>query len=418
MRVVHLLRKYNPAEWGGTETAICRLFSGLRENGVESDVYCPWIPSNDTADPLAAIGCRVKRFRACVPIWGLSPEKKQQMIAVGGNLMSFDLIRCLWREKNPTVIHSHTLGRIGGIGLTAARRRGIPFVLTIHGGVYDLPSDLRESFATRPAGWEWGKLFGWLLRSRRILDEADAIITCNAREAELMRERHPGRKVLVQPHGIPAQLYREDHRAAARAAFPIIRDRQILLAAGRIDPVKNQAWLVQELPELLRRHPRALLVLAGPCTHAGYGETMRRQIEQLGLAGHVLLTGGLPPGDPRLIGLLQEARAIVLPSISETFGLVVLEAWAAETPVITSRTSGGTSLVEDGRSGRVFDLERPSSFHAAVDQVLSEPEARARFIEAGRERVVAEYDTRIIAGRMVSLYEQLGEEKHALRHTA
>jgi len=184
MRIVHLLRKYNPAEWGGTETAIHRLFTGLRAHGVDSDVYCPWIPPSATADPLAGVGCRVKRFRACVPVWGISPEQKRQMISVGGNLMSFDLIRSLWREKNATVIHSHTLGRLGGIGRTVARQRRLPFVVTIHGGVYDLPPELKKSFDTPdPRGWEWGKLFGLLLQARRVLDDADAIVTCNAREA-------------------------------------------------------------------------------------------------------------------------------------------------------------------------------------------------------------------------------------------
>src|SRR3954464_13019301 len=139
MRIAHLLRKYNPAEWGGTETVIHQLFEGLRREGVGSEVYCPNLANGDGTqvhDPLVAAGCVVRRFRACVPIWGISEEQKRQMISVGGNLMSFDLIRALWTAK-PTLIHSYALGRIGGIGLTIARRRKIPFVVTVHGGVYD-----------------------------------------------------------------------------------------------------------------------------------------------------------------------------------------------------------------------------------------------------------------------------------------
>ena len=152
MRTVHLLRKYNPDEWGGTETAIQRLFEGLREHDVENVVYCPQLDSEPKSDPLESAGHKVKRFHAFVPIAGISSAQKQQMISLGGNLMSFDLIGSLWREENVSVIHTHTLGRIGGIALTMARQRRVPFVVTIHGGVLDLPANLKNSFNAPVAG--------------------------------------------------------------------------------------------------------------------------------------------------------------------------------------------------------------------------------------------------------------------------
>jgi glycosyltransferase involved in cell wall biosynthesis len=416
MRIAHLLRKYDPAEWGGTETAILQLCDGLRREGVESVVYCPQIASGGSADPLAAAGVVVRRFRACVPIWGLSPEQRRQMVAVGGNLMSFDLLRALWLTPL-SAIHPHTLGRVGGIGLTIARRRRVPFVVTIHGGVYDLPEPMRKAFNTpQHRGWEWGKPFGLLLRARHVLAEADAIVTCNAREAALVAERHPGRRVVVQPHGVPAERYALDQRAAARSAFPEIDGREVLLSVGRIDGVKNQGWLVEQLPEVLRRHPRVLLVLAGACTDEAYGEALRRRIAALGLEKHVLLTGKLPPADPRLIGLLQVARAALLASISETFGLVILEAWAAGTPAVSSRTSGASALIEHGNNGLLFDLERPEKFHAAVDIALRGGETCTTLVNAGRSRVAADFDTRVLARRLQQLYHQLREERNALRH--
>ncbi len=419
MHIAHLLRKYNPAEWGGTETVIYQLFSGLRRENVESTVYCPSIGSSTTRDPLAEAGCAIRRFNACVPIWGISSEQRRQMVAVGGNLLSFGLLRMLWSEPDLSVVHAHTLGRIGGIGLTVARRKRIPFVLTVHGGVYDLPEPLRRSFASpQTGGWEWGKPFGMLLRSRRVLDEADAILTCNRREAVLIRERHPDRRVVVQPHGVPAPVYAADHRDAARRAFPALRDRDVVLSLGRIDAVKNQRWVVEQFPEVLKRHPRALLVLAGACTDEAYGKALERRIDELGLSAHVLIAGKLPPADPRLIGLLQVARVALLQSISETFGLVILEAWAAGTPAISSRTSGASALIEHGRNGWLFDLHRPESFHEAIDVALTNEERRAAAIAAGRERVVAEYDTQVLASRVRTLYQHLVEEKNAVRDPA
>jgi glycosyltransferase involved in cell wall biosynthesis len=419
MKVAHLLRKYDPAEWGGTETALHGLCDGLRQGGVDSVVYCPRIPPGAERDPLAEAGSVVKRFRACVPIWGILPERKRQMIAVGGNLMSFELIRDLWAEPDLTVIHSHAMGRIGGIGRMVARRRGLPFLFTTHGGVYDLPASLKQTLAASAGqGWEWGKLCGLLLGTRRLLADADAVITCNGREAALIREHHPGQRVVVQPHGVPSHLYQPDHRAAARAAFPRVRGRDVLLAVGRIDAVKNQSWLIEQLPALVARHPKLLLVLAGASTDEGYTAALGRRIGRLGLEKSVFLAGGLPPCDPRLIGLLQEARAVVLPSVSETFGLVILEAWAAGTPVISTRTSGAESLIKHGETGLLFDLARPEEFHASVAELWLGPATGARLAAGGRQRVMADFDTRVLADRMKRLYENLIEGKHALRHSA
>jgi glycosyltransferase involved in cell wall biosynthesis len=340
------------------------------------------------------------------------------MVAVGGNMVSFGLAGSLWGEKGVDVIHSHALGRLGAIGRLVARARRIPFVISIHGGAYDVPAALRAELR-RPAagGWDWGRSLGFVLRARRLMDQADAIVALNPREAALVRERHPGRRVVIEPHGIPTTLFAVECRAAAMEAFPELRGREVLLVLGRIDPTKNQGWLVDEAAEIARRHPKAVLVLAGPFTDREYAASLQSRIKRDGLQGFVMMVGGLPFGDARLVGLLQTARAVVVPSLSETFGMVILEAWAAGTPVVSSRSSGATALVDEGVNGLLFDLERPETLHAAIDRVLALPEVAARWGGAGRAKAVAHYDSSLSAGRMRGLYGNLIEEKNALRHS-
>src|SRR5437016_11010198 len=231
MRVVHLLRKYNPAEWGGTETAIQRLFEGLRQHRVTSVAYAPRIENSVAADPLTEAGFAVKRFRACVPAWGISDERKRQLVAVGGNLMSFDLAARLLREPNLAGMHTHTLGRLGGIALTSARLRRIPLVVTIHGGFLDLPEPMKNNFRNaHNGGLEWGKLFGALLRSRRLLKDADAVVTCNRKEAALLKEKQTCKRIVVNLLGVPTSIYRKDHRDTTSGAFRTIRARRLQLA--------------------------------------------------------------------------------------------------------------------------------------------------------------------------------------------
>lgn len=418
MTVVHVLRKYNPAEWGGTESALQRLFDGLQPVGISNLVYCPRGPAAPARDPLAETGCTIKRFRACVPVWGISREQKEQMISVGGNLMSFDLVTALWREADASLIHTHALGRLGGIALSVAKRRNLPFVVTIHGGVLDIPDQLKQSFEQPIGGFEWGKLFGLLLQSRHVLADADAVITCNQREADRVQEKFPGKRVQVQPHGVPVGAFSKDCRAAADGAYPSLVGKRVLLSVGRIDPVKNQLWVVERMPAIIMRHPEVMLVLAGACTDQQYGAALERRIRELALEDKVLLTGGLAPGDPRLIGLMQRSAGVVLPSISETFGLVILEAWAAGTAVISSRTSGASALIKPDENGWLFDLETPESFLRALDQLLKDPIKREQFARAGHELAINEYDTRVVAGKVRDLYSEVIEEKNALRHSA
>lgn len=407
MRVVHLLRKYDPAEWGGTETVVQQLCDGLRQQDVTPVIYCPRLDATTNGDYKA-----VRRFKACVPVWGISRQERRQRIAVGGNLMSFDLLPALWREPDVAVIHTHTLGRLGGIASAVARGRRLPFVISIHGGLLDLPPSLKQEFnGSSRAGIEWGKIFGLFLRSRHLIAHADAVLTCNPSEAALLRQRHPDTRVEMQRHGVHAAAYQQDQREAARVAFPQIRGRLVLLCAGRIDPVKNQAWLIAQGPEIFRTHPTALLVFAGSCTDKAYQLGIERQIQTLGLADRVLLTGGLPSGDPRLIGLLQEAQALLLPSISETFGLILLEAWAAGTTVISSRTSGASALIKDGENGWLFDLDQPQSFHEALNRTLLNPGLQAQLAAAGRKLVNAEYDLAGVVSGVKRLYEELIEVK-------
>lgn len=440
MRTVHLLRKYNPAEWGGTETAIRRLFDGLRDHGVESIVYCPRIVARasrpcvsisegakethgrdaraTTVDPLADAGYRVERYRAFMPILGISPDRQQQIVSVGGNLMSLDLAVRLWQERDVSIVHTHTLGRIGGIARVVARRRGVPLVVTIHGGVLDLPAEMKRDLNQPIGGWEWGKVFGFMLQSRRLFPDADAIITCNENEARLLREQYPGKRIVVQPHGVPLAVYQQDQREHALAAFPQIRGKQILLCMGRIDSIKNQGWVIEQAPAIFQRHPTATLVLAGACTDEAYGEAIRKRIAALGLQERVLLTGGLPPNDPRLIGLLQKADVLVLPSKSETFGLVILEAWAAGTMVLSTGTSGASALIRHGRNGWLFDLDHPETFHEPLNAALLNSDAARRIVRTGDDEVHSCYNTGALAARMKALYEELIEEKNAIRHPA
>jgi len=103
----------------------------------------------------------------------------------------------------------------------------------------------------------------------------------------------------------------------------------------------------------------------------------------------------------------------VLPSTNETFGLVILEAWAAGTAVICSRTSGAASMVRHRENGWLFDIDDSTQFTAAATEALAQPALTRACAEAGRQLARTEYDAGVLAGRVKALYESLQREKRA-----
>jgi glycosyltransferase involved in cell wall biosynthesis len=112
--------------------------------------------------------------------------------------------------------------------------------------------------------------------------------------------------------------------------------------------------------------------------------------------------------------LIQQTRALLLPSLSETFGLVILEAWASGAPVLSSRTSGASALIEQGKNGWLFDLESPQTFFDALDRTLDDPARSRQMARSGAEKVRAHYTVSAVASSVKHLYEELIAEKQCV----
>jgi glycosyltransferase involved in cell wall biosynthesis len=161
-------------------------------------------------------------------------------------------------------------------------------------------------------------------------------------------------------------------------------DAGYLLAVGRLRIRKGVDVLLAAMPELLRRHPAARLLIAGDGEHRA---ALERAAAALALGDAVSFLGRADA--MRVRRLLRGAAALVVPSIYEGMPLVVLEAMEASVPVVASRVSGIPEVVEDGRTGWLVPPEEPASLAAALAAALDDPAAASRLGAAGR-RLLAE----------------------------
>lgn len=394
------------SHWGGTETVILETARRLLAMGHDTKIFCPNALTETNEEVIE--GVEVQRFPYCYPYWGLNPEAKRQLDHKGGNLFSFSLMRALQKEPGLDLIHLHTLKRLGGIGRYMAMKRGIPYVISLHGGVFDVPqAEIKAMTAPTQGAVEWGKLLGWWVGSRRVFDDADAIICVGEQERQETQRRYPHKRVVFLPNGVTPERFACGDGNAFRAKHGIPLQAPLLLTVGRIDPQKNQIFAARILSELRQTKPDARLALIGPVTSEPYHEQLIRTIRDLALEPCVTLIPGLSAGGQDLVDAYHAADIFLLPSIHEPFGIVILEAWAASVAVAASRTGGIPAFVEDGRDGLLFPPDDTAACLTALRALLDNAGYRGSLAEAGRRKAVTQYSWDRITQQLVTLYEDV-----------
>jgi colanic acid/amylovoran biosynthesis glycosyltransferase len=176
-----------------------------------------------------------------------------------------------------------------------------------------------------------------------------------------------------------------------------------LLFVGRLVPEKGVLVLLWALAELKRRglHVNAVLVGDGP-----YREELEDTGRRLGMAEELTFTGALTGA--AIAPRYREADVFCLPSFAEGLPVVLMEAMANELPVVTSRLAGIAELVDDGVNGFLISPARVDALVDALEPLATDPELRARFGRAGRERVLRDYDVTRSAEQLELLFTSLG----------
>ncbi len=414
LSIVHIPRRFVRSEWGGTETVVLETSKRLIAHGHTCELLCPNVfggPEREVMDTLP-----IHRTPYFYPYWGLKPEARRLLDKKGGNLFSFSLWRALRAYPKLDLVHLHTINRLGGIGRTEALRRGIPYVVSLHGGVFDVPKQEAESLTAPARGaFEWGKVLGWWVGARRVLDDAAAIICVGQSEQVLAQKHFPNKHVIHLPNGVDPGRFAQGDGAAFRAQHGIPQDAFVLLTIARIDPQKNQLLAVRALPKLAAIEPRLHLVLVGPATNEPYLETIRNTARELGVESRLTIVPGLAGGSADLANAYHSGDVFLLPSRHEPFGIVILEAWSAGRPVIASRVGGIPAFVGDGIEGILFDSDQEESLVRAFERLAQNPELARSIAKAGRSKAEREFGWDRLTTMLEDIYENALRSHSAAR---
>lgn len=403
--IVHVPRRFVVEEWGGTETVVLEISRQQQRTGGNPRVITSMALARQREECIG--GVPVRRHRYCYPFLGLDPAARAALDKKGGNLLSLSLFASLLREPNVRLFHAHALKRLGGEVRTAARLRRKPFVVSLHGGVFDVPAEERDRMLkpieNKP---EWGRLFGALFGSRQVLEDADLVICVGQAELEKARRELTHSRIAYLPNGVDSAKFAQGDGASFRAKHNVPATAFLVLNISRIDAQKNQMLLLEAFARLRMTRPDAFLVLIGPETQPTYAQQLRDFITANLLDGCVRILPGLRNDDPDLVHAYHACDLFVLPSIHEPFGIVVLEAWSAGRTVLVSQVGGLRTLVRDDETGCFFNpTEGVVELAEKLNQLAGAPGVRQRLAEAGRAEARLRYDWSQIARQLERLYQ-------------
>ena len=179
----------------------------------------------------------------------------------------------------------------------------------------------------------------------------------------------------------------------------------MILFVGRIQPLKGLGLAVRCLAEL-EDPDVTLLIVGGPSGVDGEAELARTRalVEQLGVEDRVRFVP--PQSHADLARYYRAVDVCLVPSHSESFGLVALEAAACGTPVVAAAVGGLSSLVDDGVTGHLVDSREPADYAAPIARLLAEPSTAAA-MGANAEAASRRYAWSMTAARLRRLYADL-----------
>ena len=403
MRIANVMRRIAFDEWGGTETAVWNSSLKLKEAGHSVEILATKALCGLGQEERE--GLPVRRFDYFYPQLFLNRQNKLALDKKGGSPFSFPLYSYL--KKTPfDLIHSHAMGRVAKMALKTARQKGIPFVISFHGGNYDVPqAEMEEMLKPLKGSLGYGRFIECLLAlPGDIVEESDGIICVGKNEFDLVREKFPGKLSIYLPNGVDYRKFERRVSESFRETYSIPPERKLLLCVSRIDYQKNQCAIVKLAKELAAEGENVHCAIIGFITSSSYYEKLCREIEEAGMKDRVTIVPGLPPGSDLLLSAYRESDLFILPSVHEPFGIVVLEAWSAKLPTIVSQVGGLRTLVEPGRNGFHFDPQDVGSMKAAYHAVMS---SREQIIENAYREVLDRYSWDTVTASLLRFYEEV-----------
>lgn len=295
---------------------------------------------------------------------------------------------------NLDVVHVHSPFLLGRLGANCARRFGLPLVFTYH--------TLYEQYVHYvPFGQPFAKDL-MVRMSRTFCNRCDLVVAPTAKVRNLLIEYGVTSPIDIVPTGVDLDRFGDGDPGWLRTSYGIGAQEKVLLFVGRLTKEKNLDFLLESFRLVSERVSpvRLVIVATGP-----EEQHLKQLAENLGIGDRVIFTGYLPTNE--LVNCYHGADLFVFPSVTETQGLVLIEAMAAGLPVVAVDAYGVSDMVSHGCDGFLVPPEA-GEFAERVTAVLQHPELRDQMAKQAYLKA-EQMSSRNMAIRLACAYETLLE---------
>ena len=361
---------------GGMNVYVVETARRLAESGIEVEIF-----TRATSSDLAPVidfmpGVKVRHITAGPYEGLLKQDLPAQLCAVSAGVMR---VEAAHPEGWFDLIHSH-YWLSGQVGWLAADRWNVPLVHSMHTMAKVKNAELAEGDTPEPPLRVIGEEQVIAAADRLVantIDEADQLITWYGADPRRVDVVHPG---------VDLDVFTPGDKKQARSRFGLRQDQVVLLFVGRIQPLKAPDILIKAAAHLVLADPslrdRLVITVCGGPSGSGleHPTALADLANELGVTDLIRFE---PPGDRQTLADLYRAADIaVVPSHSESFGLVAVEAQACATPVVASSVGGLRTAVADGVSGVLIGSHDPVEYSQAIGALINNPE-RLHELSAG-----------------------------------
>jgi D-inositol-3-phosphate glycosyltransferase len=382
---------------GGMNVYVVEVAKRLAAHGVEVDIFTRAVSRDLPPVAELAPGVLVRHLAA-------GPFEDLDKADLPGQLchFTFEVLRAeaAYAPGRYDVVHGH-YWLSGQVGAVAKERWGVPFVQSMHTLGRVKNAALSAGDAAEPPVRLRGEA--------EVVAAADCLVANTQDEAsQLIRlyDTDPSRVRVINP-GVDLTVFRPGPQQQARRRLGLPADAIVLVFAGRVQPLKAPHLVLQAAARLARADPalagRLRVAFVGGPSGSGRADPdgLRQLAAALGISGLVRLEPPCP--QPELADWYRAATAVMVPSRSESFGLVALEAQACGTPVVAAAVGGLRTAVADGLSGILVDSWDPDSYARVLADLVAQPDLLARLSRGARQHA-SRFGWSVTVDRLLNLY--------------
>jgi len=360
-RIAHLIESDGP---GGAERMVAQLAGELEGAGCPCVAFVPAGGEGWLGRELTAAGVTVETFQLTRPF---SPQLSRELVTA-------------FRRHRIDLAHGHEFS-MAFYGAWAARRAGVPHVITMHGGRY-YADRLRRRLVMRAA----------VTASGALVAVSEGLRTHLAHDLWLGAKR-----ITTIPNGV---RFRPAAESTLRGELRLAPDDRLVVAVGNLYPVKGHRYLLDALARLAGDHPNLHVAIAG---RGELATTLQEQAAALGIGARCHLLGLRPD----VANVLAAADLFALPSLSEGLPLALLEAMFAARPIVASAVGDVPVALASGAAGVLVPPGDAAALADAIHRLLAQPFEAQRLSQSAQARAAAEYGIERMVQRYAGLYERL-----------